>query len=82
MNKELVLADLQMIFRSVFNAPHLIINIQTSQADIDSWDSLNHAILIDQVEKHFKVKFDLMDMLNIHSVGDICDKIIERTEKQ
>lgn len=82
MKKETVLDDLQMIFRSVFNDPQLIINLKTSQSDIASWDSLNHAILIDEVEKHYKIKFDLMDMLNMQNAGDICNKVIERTEKQ
>ena len=82
MNKETVLSDLQLVFRSVFNDEQLIISPSTSQGDIDLWDSLNHAILIDNVEKQFDVKFDLMDMLGMQTAGDICDKIIAKKENQ
>jgi len=40
--------------------------------DIKKWDSLNHVMLITEVEKEFGIKFDLMDMLEMRSIGDIC----------
>jgi acyl carrier protein len=82
MNKETVLSDLQLVFRVVFNDEQLVINSSTSQGNIDLWDSLNHAILIDNVEKKFDVKFDLMDMLGMQTAGEICDKIIAKKENQ
>lgn len=45
---------------------------QTSSADIRSWDSLNHVVLISKVEAHFNIKFELMDMLAMQSFGEIC----------
>ncbi|MFT5168571.1 MAG: acyl carrier protein [Saprospiraceae bacterium] len=82
MNKETIFSDLQLVFRSVFNAEQLIISPNTSQGNIDLWDSLNHAILIEKVEKQFDVKFDLMDMLGMQTAGEICDKIFEKKENR
>ena len=78
MHKETVLSDLQTIFRSVFHKEQLTISSDTSQSDIDQWDSLNHAVLIDAIEKQYNIKFDLMDMISMQTVGDICEKIIAR----
>ncbi len=80
MNKEHIFSELQTVFRSVFQNEGLTINTETSQQDIEQWDSLQHAVLIDAIEKHFKVKFDLMDMLSMETAGDIIDKIISKKE--
>ncbi len=81
MNHNQTFSTLQPLFQSVFKDDQLTITLTTTQADIDQWDSLNHAILIDAIEKHFDVKFDLMDMLRIQSVGDICDLIATKKGK-
>ena len=80
MDKAALLLEVQKIFRSVFNDDQLVLRPDTTQADIEQWDSLNHAVLIDTIEQAFAIKFDLMDMLDIQSAGDICDKIIARKE--
>ncbi len=82
MNKETILTALQNIFRSIFNDEKLNINLKTTQAEIEQWDSLNHAMIIDQVEKQFKIKFDLMDMLSMQTVEEICEKVIAKKEGQ
>jgi len=62
------------IFRRVFgNIPHL--NEQTSADDIGKWDSLNHVILIQELEKSFGMKFDLFDIIEIRDVAGIVDYI-------
>ena len=73
-----LLVQLQNIFAQVFNNTQLKILPTTTADDIDAWDSLNHAILIDTIEKHFQIKFDLMDMLNMRDVAAICERISEK----
>ncbi len=64
------------IFRKVFDNAGLEIDDQTSAKDISKWDSLNHVILISEVEKKYSIKFDLSDLLNTHTVSDICHAVI------
>jgi acyl carrier protein len=78
MNKDSILADLQSLFRAHFNNEQLSILGHTTQGDIPQWDSLNHAILIDKIEQLYAIKFDLMDMISMHSIGDICDTILAK----
>jgi acyl carrier protein len=78
MNKDSILSELQDLFRAHFNNEHLILLSHTTQGDIPQWDSLNHAILIDKIEQDFTLKFDLMDMISMQTVGDICDTILAK----
>ena len=55
----------------------LIITNKTSAVDIANWDSLNHVVLIIEVEKVFKIKFalgELQDLKNVGSLVEIIDK--------
>ncbi len=78
MTKEKILAELHPIFEAAFKRTGLSLEFSTTMDDIEEWDSLNHAILIDAIEKHYQIKFELMDMLGIHSVDDICDFILKK----
>jgi len=60
------------IMRNVFDETDLEINDNTAARNINNWDSLNHVILISEVEKEFGIHFDLNDMLEIRTAGDIC----------
>ena len=68
--------QVQEIFRAVFDNPGLDIDDQTSAGDVQKWDSLNHVILISEVEKKYNIKFDLNDLLNARTVADICNAVI------
>lgn len=76
MDQQSVLAQVQDIFRSVFEDDHLVISPETAPADIHHWDSLTHVLLISKIEKSFSLKFSLDDMLSFETVGDICKGII------
>ncbi len=78
MNKESILTELQTVFRDHFKNDQLLLSPSTSQGDIPHWDSLNHAVLIDKIETQYAIKFDLMDMISMQNIGDICDKIISK----
>jgi acyl carrier protein len=77
MQFENTLTIVQNICRKVFNDSSLIITDQTSAIDIANWDSLNHVVLIMEVEKVFKIKFalgELQDLKNVGSLVEIIDK--------
>ena len=78
MNDQDLLIELKSIFAQVFNNTEIKIQASTTADDIETWDSLNHAILIDTIEKHFQIKFDLMDMLNMRDVAAMCERILEK----
>jgi acyl carrier protein len=75
MNEEEILGKVQEVFRKTFDRPGLIITDSMSPGDIKKWDSLNHVILISEIEKVFDIRFELQDMLESRSVGDICNTV-------
>jgi len=77
METKQILLELNPIFREIFNDQSINVTSDTNASDIDEWDSLNHAIMVSKVEKHFKIKFELMEMLNFKNVGNMVD-VLER----
>lgn len=56
-----------------------VIDERSSPENIENWDSLNHAIIIDKIEKHFNIKIELMEMLEIENVADIFKVVHQKT---
>ena len=80
MEKNEILKELNKIFIDVFEDESILLNENTTTSDIDSWDSLNHIQMITAVEKHFKIRFELNELLNFKNVGDLC-RGIEKKKK-
>ena len=75
---EQLLAKIQTIFINVFKKENLIITPATSAEDIDKWDSLNHVLLLNEIEKEFNIQFDLEELLNFKTVEDILKSIASK----
>jgi acyl carrier protein len=50
-------AQLETVFRAVFDDATIALTAETTAADVAGWDSLMHINLIVAVEKHFGVRF-------------------------
>ena len=53
MTESNITSKLQEVFRSVFEDTALEINPETSAKDIANWDSMNHILLITEIENQF-----------------------------
>lgn len=78
MNKTDIFIKLKEIFATVFKDSKLELTEKTTASDVDKWDSLNHVVLFNTIEKSFNIQFEFDDMLELNSVGDICDNIFEK----
>jgi acyl carrier protein len=78
MEEKVVLEKLEKIFREVFSDDTLVIKREMSANDVEGWNSLNHMILVSEVEKSFSIKFKLKDLNKMHNVGDMIDIIISK----
>ena len=47
--------------RDLFDNPSLTLTRETTAADVEDWDSLNHVNLIVAIEKTFKIRFTALD---------------------
>jgi acyl carrier protein len=48
------------------------LSAESAAGDFPQWDSFAHANLIMEVERHFRVTFDVEDVLEMVSLGDIA----------
>ncbi len=77
MDKQLILKRTLDVFKSVIGESSDI-NENSSADTIEKWDSLNHIVLIQELEKSFGVKFDLFEIIEIRDVKGIVDYIFSK----
>lgn len=73
-----ILNKLQPIFRATFRKKDLIISTATSAEDIDTWDSLSHVLLLNEIELAFNLQFELDELINFKTVEDILNSIASK----
>ncbi len=63
--------EVNAIVAKVFSIPESEVNDQSSPENIETWDSFNGLILVDELESHFKVKFTISEITDVKNVADI-----------
>ncbi len=69
------------IVSKVFNYPMEMITINTTPVDIENWDSMNHLILISNIENVFNIEIDAEDFDKLMKVQDIVNLLNEKYNK-
>jgi len=77
MTREEVFEKLNEVFRDVFDDEDITVSDETTAADIEDWDSLEHINLIVAVERAFGIKFTMGETTGLKNVGEMADKILE-----
>ena len=75
MTSDQIIKEITKIFIGILEDDSIVLNEHTTTNDIDAWDSLNHIQIITAIEKYYKIRFDLNDLLNFKNVGDLCNGI-------
>ncbi len=81
MNRTDILSRLTDVFRDVFDDDSITINDNTTSADIDDWDSIEHINLIGAVEDEFGLRFKMKEVSGMKNVGEMIAIIAERGKK-
>jgi acyl carrier protein len=63
------------IASQVFKMPHQQLSADSSNENVEVWDSLNHAVLISELEKSFNIRFTLMELVTLTSLKDLAASI-------
>lgn len=75
MSHEEILERLNPIFAEVFEDDDLVVNEETTAADVEKWDSLSHLTLVYEVEMEFDMKFSMKEILEMQNVGEMIEII-------
>ena len=59
------------IIARVFSIPETEVNEQSGPENIESWDSFNGLVLVDELENHFNIKFTISEITDVKTVSDI-----------
>ncbi len=65
------LDDVNAIVAKVFSLSESEITDQSSPESIESWDSFNGLVLVDELETYFKIKFSISEITDVKNVADI-----------
>jgi len=78
MTRKEVFNGVQDIFRDIFDEDDIVIEDKTNSDDVEEWDSLNHINLVSAIEKEFKIKFALGELMTLKDVGAMVDLMMEK----
>lgn len=73
-----ILQRLKLVFQDTFTDDSYQFSTDTSQEDIEEWDSLNQVRLLMAIEQEFEVKFDLEEMEKLNGVAAISEILTNR----
>ena len=74
-----IFAQLQEVFRDVFDQPALSIRPEMTAADVEDWDSLTHINLIVATERAFHLKFTTNEVHGMKNVGEFVRLIAHKS---
>ena len=78
MTRKEVFNGVQDIFRDIFDKDDMVIEDKTNSDDVEEWDSLNHINLVSAIEKEFKIKFALGELITLKDLGAMVDLMMEK----
>ena len=66
------------IMSQTFNCKLSELNNKTSIHQLKQWDSISHYLLISNLEKEFKIKFNQKELVNFNSLESILKILIKK----
>ena len=63
--------DFYKIIAKVLSISESGISDESGRENIESWDSFNGLVLVDELESHFNVKFTISEITDVKNVADI-----------
>ena len=78
MTREEIFAELNVIFRKIFDDESIVLTDSTSSADIEDWDSLAQINIITSVQEKFGAKFNILELNAVKNVGELADMVLQK----
>ena len=78
MKKDIIIENLNEVFRDIFDNQNISVSDRTTTADVDGWDSLEHINLILAIEEKFNMKFTMGEVTGMKNVGEMISILEKR----
>tara|TARA_B100000749_G_scaffold174816_1_gene134917 strand:- start:22 stop:261 length:240 start_codon:yes stop_codon:yes gene_type:complete len=69
-------SEVYEIIARVFSIPVSQVTDESGPENIESWDSFNGLVLVDELENHFNIKFSISEITDVKTVADIKRHLI------
>ncbi len=77
---EKVLKELDSIFAETLSDLNVNLELNTTAADVEGWDSLRHIELIINIETFYSIKFSTKEIMSVENIGSLVDLINKKIE--
>lgn len=67
--------SLRNILISVLKHDSFEMSDDLTASNVKGWDSLSHMIIINEIEKHFSIKFKLKELNKVKNIGQLTELI-------
>lgn len=71
MEEKEIYSRLRSVFKEQLEHDNFELLENTKASDIDGWDSVTHMMIIDTIETQFEIKFELMELMEMDTVGNL-----------
>lgn len=76
--KDLVMEKLNAVIKKILSVEASDIHDGLSPGSTPAWDSMNHLLLISEIEKVFNIQFAVSEIMAIENLGDIKKHLQEK----
>ena len=77
---EKVLKELDSIFAETLSDLNVNLELNTTAADVEGWDSLRHIELIINIETFYSIKFSTKEIMSVENIGSLVDLVNKKIE--
>ena len=81
LTEDSILAGMRPIFEDILDTPDVELSRSSSGHNLPNWDSLAHLEIMEMVQRRFRVKFSLVELQKLKTVGDLVDLILEKSTR-
>jgi len=75
MNRDEIIVRLTPIAQNDFEKQDMILSDEQSSETVDTWTSFAFMRFLSDIEKEFGIKFKMMEVLSLKTIGDIVEAI-------
>ena len=75
MNTEEIREKVTQVVRDVLDDDTIVLRSEMKANEVDGWDSLAHITIVVAVEREFKIKFSLLELKNLKTIGGLFDLV-------
>lgn len=73
--------ELGEILGKVLKIEDVELDQNTKASDVQGWDSLTNMLFINEIEKHYMIRFSFREIVKMTNVGELCSAILSKLGK-